>query len=142
MIEGLPNIINAFNEHFVNVSKNLNKVKYKPENFDKLRKFLVEKLKFSVFNFDLITPFEVKTIIDKLDVNKSTGLDGIGPRIIKLCRDMLTLPIASLINKCLNLRVFPDKLKEAFVLPISKNSNIDDVNNYTYLNTSDNIKNI
>jgi len=53
LIEGSSNILNAFNEHFVNVSKIVNKTKYLPEKFDKLNTFLDEKLRCIVFNVEL-----------------------------------------------------------------------------------------
>ena len=51
-----------------------------------------------MFHLSCITPLEVKQIIDKLDVSKSIGLDGIGPKVIKHCGDSITLCIASMIN--------------------------------------------
>ena len=71
---------------------------------------------------------EVKALIDKL--NKATRLDEIVPKIVNLCSDMLTVPLASLINKCISMGVFPDKLKNAFVLPIHKKGQSNDVNKY------------
>ena len=88
------------------------------------------KLKHVKFSIDIITPFEVKQIIDKLNVNKSTGLDGIGPRIIKCARDHLVIPITSMINKSIQHGIFPNKLKEAYVLPLFKSGSRDDPNNY------------
>ena len=72
----------------------------------------------------------VKLIIDKLDSTKSTGLDEIGPNLLKEGVDYLSSPIASIINNCIDKCIFPDKLKEAFVIPIFKSGNRDDPNNY------------
>jgi hypothetical protein len=36
------------------------------------------------------TAFEVKNNIDKLDANKATGLDELGPKKIKSCGDFVT----------------------------------------------------
>ena len=63
-------------------------------------------------------------------MNKSTGLDGIGPRIIKCARDHLVIPISSLINRSIQLGIFPNKLKYAYVLPLFKSGSRDDPNNY------------
>ena len=48
------------------------------------------KLNNHEFDVKFIAPFEVRKIIDKLDNNKSTGLDGIGPKILKYCGDIIT----------------------------------------------------
>jgi len=52
----------------------------------------------SEFNISFITPFEVRKIIYNLDINKSTGNDGIGPKILKHCGDTITTCIASIIK--------------------------------------------
>lgn len=92
--------------------------------------FLDRKLKYVNFNVEHITAFEVKKIIDKLDVHKSTGLDGIGPNILRYCGDYITPAVAFIINKSIENGIFPDSLKEAFVIPIFKNGNKEDPNNY------------
>jgi len=73
---------------------------------------------------------DVRTYIDKLNVNKSTGNDGIGPRILKACGDSITIPIANIINNSIKTGIFPDKLKEACVVPLHKNGPKDNLGNY------------
>jgi hypothetical protein len=41
------------------------------------------------------SPFQVKLLIDKLNLNKPTGNDGIGPCILKACCDDLSISTAS-----------------------------------------------
>lgn len=60
-------------------------------------------------------------LIKSLNVNKATGLDGIGPRVLTLCPDSLSVPIASIINNSIASGIFPSMLKEACVFPIYKN---------------------
>ena len=57
-----------------------------------------------------------------LDTTKSSGVDGIGPKILKLCGDHIVLPITAIINNSISKGIFPELLKEAFVIPIYKNS--------------------
>jgi len=59
-----------------------------------------------------------KQILKTLNANKSTGLDGIEPKILKLSGDYIAEPITYLINKSLSDGVFPDELKNASVIPI------------------------
>ena len=78
-------------------------------------------------NFDTnhITPLD-----DKLDANKYCGIDGIGPKILKHCGDNVTIPLASIINKCIDKCVFLESIKEAFVIPINKRGDKNDPSNF------------
>jgi hypothetical protein len=73
---------------------------------------------------------EVKQYIENLDSTKSTGLDGISAKILKSCGDSIVIPITSMINNSIRLGIFPDKLKEARVIPLFKSSDRSDPNNY------------
>jgi hypothetical protein len=130
IITGNENILNALNEHFVSISKCLTKNEIKKENFQHLSFYLNEKLKHKCFDIELITPFEISKIIEKLDINKSAGLDYLGPYIIKLCKDYISVPIASIINSSIVQGIFPDQLKLANVIPIHKGGSKEDANNY------------
>ena len=70
------------------------------------------------------------TFIRKLDPGKSTGLDGIGPRVIKMACDIIAPSITDLINKSIITGRFPNQLKQAKVYPIFKNGVKDDPSNY------------
>ena len=118
--EGMQNIADALNDYFVNIAKTTEKSQFNAENFISLQRFLDMKLQNSSFDIDFITPHEVSILIEKLDTNKSSWLDKIGPNILKLCKDQVALPIATLINYSISSGVFPDKLKEAGVVPLHK----------------------
>jgi retron-type reverse transcriptase len=62
--------------------------------------------------------------------NKSCELYGLGPNIIKLCKDYIALPITSLINNSIASGIFPDLLKLAGVIPLHKGGGKDNPNNY------------
>ena len=124
------NILSELNKHFTSISKIAEQIKTSDQNWNSLKRIIDTKLKHKTFEINFITPFEVKKIIEKLDNNKSTGLDGIGPKVIKQCGDTITIAIASIINKSINKGIFPDKLKCARVLPLFKSGSRDDPNNY------------
>lgn len=128
-ITGETNIVNAFNEHFINISSFINANEFKISNFEELEKSLDSKVKHH-FNIEYITPFKVNQYIKDLDVKKSTGIDGIGPNILKLCGDTISIAITSIINNSISKGIFPGKLKEACVIPIFKNGSKDDPSNY------------
>ena len=129
-VTGSLNILNELNKHFVNISNIIQKTLFMKENFSMLQSKLDEKLRYVEFNIEYITAFEVKKHIDNLDVNKSTGIDGIGPKILKYCGDYITSAIASIINNCIDQNVFPDLLKQACVIPIHKGGDKNDPHNY------------
>jgi len=90
VVDGTLNILNKFNRHFVKVSEIIDKTSFSQGNFAALENILDEKLGTEVFDIAYITPFEVSKIIEKLDSGKASGLDGIGPKILKHCGDIIT----------------------------------------------------
>ena len=129
-IKGKYNIINAFNDHFIRTSEQVEKINLNEDNFIKLKLELDKKIKHDKFEINLVSPYEVRKIIDSLKVNKATGIDCIGANILKMCGDHIIIPITSIINNSILSGIFPDSLKYAYVLPLYKNSNREDGNNY------------
>ena len=74
--------------------------------------------------------YDISKTIKQLNPNKSVGLDGIGPKLIKLCGDHITVPLSFVINRSISQATFPDTLKNAFVIPIYKSGPKSDPNNY------------
>ncbi len=97
-VEDPLNIVNELNSHFVSISNIITKTTFSNTNFRNLKHILDGKLGTNRFEIKHITPYEVHTIIDKLNVGKATGIDGVGPRILKQCGDTITPCIASIIN--------------------------------------------
>ena len=64
-----------------------------------------------MFELEYITPCKVSKYINKLNVNKSTGIDGIGQKNLKMCKYHIVLAITALNNNCIGQGIFPDKLK-------------------------------
>ena len=68
-----------------------------------------------------ISALKVAKMLSSLDPNKSTGPDGIEPRILKQCADSLCVPLSILFNKSLNQGILPKDWKLGHVTPIFKN---------------------
>ena len=51
---------------------------------------------------------QVNNIIKKLDPNKAHGHDKISKRTLKLCRDSINRPLATIFKNCLSERIFPN----------------------------------
>lgn len=71
------------------------------------------------FSIPFITVEQVISHISKLESSKATGLDGLGPRLLKTTASVIAPSIAMLINKSINTGIFPSQLKQA-----KKNSNL------------------
>jgi len=68
--------------------------------------------------------------INKVNIKKATGKDGISPKIKKIAKPAIVKPITDLINKSIKTSEFPEKLKEAQVVPCFKKNNTLDKSNY------------
>lgn len=76
------------------------------------------------------TSEEVEKKLKKLDIRKGTGPDNIHPLFLVNCADCLAHPLMVLFNRSLQESIFPDKWKEARVVPLFKNGNRKCVTNY------------
>ena len=100
-------------------------------NFEHIKKFVDSKVDNNVsFSIPEINIAFVRKYILNLDISKSTGLDYIGPRILKLSCDIISPSITFLIDKSLSLGIFPNAWKTANIIPIHKTGPKEDVNNY------------
>ncbi|MCG7875530.1 MAG: reverse transcriptase family protein [Candidatus Thiodiazotropha endolucinida] len=126
-------IATKFNEFFTSITQILENTNSSANELDvtKLEDFIKDKVPDNItFNIPLITIDQVSSYIRLLDTTKSTGLDGIGPKIIKLAENCLSPHIAALINKSINTGTFPNQLKYAKVLPVYKTGQKADPSNY------------
>ena len=69
-------------------------------------------------------------MIETLDNNKAIWLDGISPKILKLCKDFISKPISVIINSCISTGIFPVNLKKASAKPLFKGGDKSDPNNF------------
>ena len=77
-----------------------------------------------------VTPDAVKKLIKKLKINKSVGPDGIHPRLlIELC-DIISAPLAMLMNKTLEEGRIPGDWSNAFISAIFKKGARNRAENY------------
>ena len=73
---------------------------------------------------------EIEDVINKLDINTSPGLDGIGNAIIKNSRFIITPMLCVLFNKILESGIYPDDWCYAVIVTIHKNGSLNDPNNF------------
>ena len=97
----------------------------------KLINFISNKFPKNIyFKIPPITTQQISSFIQNLDSSKATGLDGIGPRLLKIIQNIISPSIAALINKSLTSGIFPNQLKITKVFPVFKNGSKSDLSNY------------
>ena len=100
-------------------------------NFEYIKELVDSKVDNNVsFSIPEINISFVRKYILNLDISKSTGLDDIGPRILKLSYDIISPSNTFLINKSLSLGIFPNVWKTANIISIHKTGPKEDVNYY------------
>ena len=128
-------IANKLNKYFASVAEILNDSNSNRNtsnlDFDKINCFIDKKVPKDIhFVISFITPEQVFMHLNKLDSTKATGLDGLGPIIIKLAAQALSPSIATLINKSIATGQFPAQLKHGNVNPIHKGGEKSNPSNY------------
>ena len=78
----------------------------------------------------VITETEVNIVICILNVNKSTGHDGVSLKMLKLAGLAIIPSLTRLFNKCLCNNKFPNEWKMANVIPLHKKDSKDKCTNY------------
>ena len=64
------------------------------------------------------TSLEVKSVLESLQLGKSSGPDGINNRVLKELSSPLSRPLSYLFNYSMSKGIFPDIWKEANVSPL------------------------
>lgn len=73
---------------------------------------------------------EIRNLLLGLNVNKSTGLDGISCRVLKNCAEPISKILTCCIQKIFETGVYPESLKRAKVTPIFKGGEKSRLGNY------------
>ena len=120
-------IANSLNNFFCNIGSTISsKVSTTDTHFSK---FLVNQNECSFF-LTKVTRQEVLNEISRLKSGKPAGHDGIKPDIIKECFESLVDPLTHLHNTSFETGVFPDIWKIAKVIPVFKQGDRSDEDNY------------
>ena len=129
-IDNPSEISSEFNKFFVSVASKI-KEPVVPSNFDRLRTFCNEKLTENTsFSIPTLGHEKVEKYLKNIDITKATGVDTIGPRLLKLAAPYISESLTFICNQSIVKSVFPKKWKEGKVTPLHKNGAKDDTNNY------------
>ena len=100
-------------------------------NFSELKKFCHSKISKEVcFSIPPVSKSFVKKCLSELDTKKATGLDQIGPRLIKSSASAILDSITFIINLSIATSSVPKIWKTAKVTPIYKSGSKNDADNY------------
>ena len=78
----------------------------------------------------VVTPEVVASQIYNMKENKSPGVDGISPKILKETLEQISTPLAHVFNKSLHEGIVPLEWKETNINPLSKKGSINKSVNY------------
>ena len=112
-----------FNAYFINIAANL-KEPIETTDLSKLKSFTDNAL----FDLPDIDESFVYNFLSTLDTSKATGLDGVGPRLLKLSSCYITKSLTTIANKCLSSGSFPSIWKQAKVSPLHKGGTKEELN--------------
>ena len=97
----------------------------------KLNEFVNSRVPDNVtFKIPYIRNDQVLSYISALNPSKATGLDGLGPKILKRAASIIAPSITALINKSISTGTFPSQMKCAKVITIFKGGMKSDPLNY------------
>lgn len=120
-------VCEIFNNFFVNVAKNIGNNQI---NVDGDHPSILEiknnhpELLENSFSFSSINPDFVEKRINKINVKKATGIDGISPKLLHFAKPIIVKPLTDIVNLSISTSTFPDRLKEAQVAPIHKKNSV------------------
>ena len=120
-------IVNRFNEYFVNVGANLAK-KITATNLS-----FISYLKGHYMDSMFLTPVcerEIKKELENLDPSKSCGHDNIMPKVVKQLATELSEPLSHIINLTFSTGKIPVDFKTSIVIPVYKSGDSCEFNNY------------
>ena len=121
-------IAEEFNKFFISVGASSGSTEKRNNiTFEKLNEINHED---SAFLFNEIDETFVQKELQNLQTSKSTGPDGIHPKLLKAAAPIISSHLAHLFNLSLRTGLIPDDWKKANVTPIHKGGNADDTNNY------------
>ena len=122
-------VSNMLNKYFTNVGINLAAKISKPVQCNFNITLLIHNNINSIF-IQPIAEDEIRMHIRGLDSSKSTGIDGIPIKYIKMAATVITPRLTQLFNICIKKGYFPQALKIAKIVPIFKKGNRENCCNY------------
>ena len=128
-IKDTKDLANQFNKHFYQASENLSSSTDTEEDIDLNAMGTLREVS-SRFKFSELSVEYVSAELQSIDSTKSTGVDGMHPKLLKTAANHIAKPLTTIFNKSLNSADIPIELKTAKITPIHKGNSKMDLNNY------------
>ena len=122
-------ICNHLNNYFVNVGKEVSE-SIKLDGSEKSFDMYLGNPHINSFYATPVDKYEVEKLIDNLKENKAYGFDNIHPKFLKVSKEIISEPLAYIINKSITEGIVPDNLKIAKIIPLFKSGDATSPNNY------------
>ena len=123
-----PRIANILNNHFASVGHRLaTQLPSSPRHFSD---YYQHTNYLNSFYFVPVTPREVELEILPIPNNKAYGLYSCPTLVLKSASTIFSHVLANIFNASIQLGIYPSKLKHAKVIPIYKDGDETDPNNY------------
>jgi len=119
IINDKNDIVNGFNEYFINVGQTLNNVNTQPIDNMYMKYFTEEPLQSTLF-LKPVTEKEIIEIACSLENGKSPGIDCIDNYVVKSAIHILCKPLCHIFNLCFQKGIFPTSCKISKVIPVHK----------------------
>ena len=121
-------IVNLFNTYFNQIGRDMASTIETPSGYSH-KDYLMNKCDTS-FQFRNVTQLYVGEIIKQLNDKTIYGYDGISNNLIKKMEPLIVEPLTLIINQSLNTGIFPNKFKQAKIIPIHKKEDVHLIENY------------
>ena len=120
---------NIFNKYFASIGESL--AQNLPASQSNYRDFLWKsRPPDTTFLFNPVNPTEVQSEILSLPINKAYGLYSCPIRLLKCASTVISNFLAEMYNFSITAGRYPSKLKMAMIIPIFKDNDKSEVNNY------------
>jgi hypothetical protein len=120
-------IADAFNEFFseagVSIANSVNATSVAPE-------FFTGNAPAPEFHLGRTSPAEISNIIQAFEGKNSSDIDGISSKLLKAVAIEISFPLAHIFNLSLSTGIFPDALKRSRVVPVHKQGDKHNCDNY------------
>ena len=123
-----PSIVaNHFSKFFHEIGPKL--AEKIPHSQDRPDDFLGESISSSFYLHET-NEMEVYEIINKLKRKISTGIDGLDNNLMRVASTVISKHLSLIFNRSFTTGIFPDRLKEAKIIPIFKKGSAENISNY------------
>ena len=123
-------ISEAFNDYFINIGPKL-AAESTSNSSNNVHKYLkTDKLNYTFFSFENVLVDNVLLTLRHLQTSKSTGLDNISAKMLKIAANIIAPSLTYIFNLSLSTGIFIDDWKNARVNPIYKEGSRRNMGNY------------